>query len=60
MYMGLLEQHVVPYYSRLVRYGALTKDEFYSIICGDLSTREEVKQEFRLIANKITKNNEQL
>lgn len=60
MYMGLLEQHVVPYYSRLVRYGALTKDEFYSIICGDLNTLEDVKQEYLMIANKISKNNEQL
>lgn len=55
MYMGLLEQRVVPYFSRLVRYGALTKDEFYSIICGDLSTQEDVKQEFSSIASNISK-----
>lgn len=54
MYMGVLEQHIVPYYARLVRYGAITKEEFYRIICGDLATKDSVKQEFQDIVSRIS------
>lgn len=53
MYMGALEQHVVPYYSRLVRYGAISQKEFFDIIGGNLSTSDSVKNEFSEIRKKI-------
>lgn len=51
MYMGKFESHVVPYYSRLVRYGAISKGEFYDIMCSNLSTTDTVKKEF-LVCSK--------
>lgn len=55
MYMGKCEDHVVPYYSRLVRFGVLSKEDFYDIICGDLTTSDSVKQEFDSLTQNILK-----
>lgn len=55
MYMGVLEQHIVPYYARLVRFGAISKEDFFKIICGDLTTRNSVKREYNNIVSIISR-----
>ncbi len=49
MYYGKKEQHIVPYYSRLVRFGTITQEDFYRIIGSNLETSEKVKSEFQNI-----------
>lgn len=53
MYYGKKEQHVVPYYSRLLRYGAITKDEFFEIICSELIIEDSLIFEYSRIAKRI-------
>lgn len=52
MYYGKREQHVVPYYARLLRYGAISKDDFYRIICTNLNADDGVMKEYERISNK--------
>lgn len=53
LYYGKKEQHVVPYYARLVRYGAISKADFYKIICTNLIVDNEcLKEEFEKIARE--------
>lgn len=56
MYMGKKEQHVVPYYARLVRYGYLTKQQFFDFINLPIKSSDEAILEYEKISKEIIKN----
>lgn len=52
MYYGKKEQHVTPYYCRLVRYGYMTKKDFYNFMNLPIISSEEAHLERKFFNGK--------